>query len=57
MTIGDSYNDLGMLDSSFGYTVAMANAIKEVKECAKYRTDSNDEDGVGKAIERFVQIK
>jgi Cof subfamily protein (haloacid dehalogenase superfamily) len=57
MTIGDSYNDLGMLDKSFGYTVAMGNAIKEVRECAKYLTDSNDEDGVGEAIERFVQIK
>lgn len=56
MTIGDSYNDLGMLDERFGYTVAMGNAIEEVKEAAKYQTDTNDENGVGKAIERFVQI-
>lgn len=54
MTIGDSYNDLGMLSEAFGYTVAMGNAIEEVKTQAKYMTDTNDADGVGKAIERFV---
>lgn len=54
MTIGDSYNDLGMLGDTFGYTVAMGNAIDEVKQQAKYITDTNDADGVGKAIERFV---
>ncbi len=54
MTIGDSYNDLGMLGDMFGYTVAMGNAIDEVKQQAKYITDTNDADGVGKAIERFV---
>lgn len=54
MTIGDSYNDLGMLGDVFGYTVAMGNAIDEVKQQAKYITDTNDADGVGKAIERFV---
>lgn len=54
MTIGDSYNDLGMLSSLFGYTVAMGNAIEEVKAEAKYITDTNDDDGVAKAIERFI---
>lgn len=54
MTIGDSYNDLGMLSASFGYTIAMGNAIEEVKQQAKYMTDTNDADGVGKAIERFL---
>ncbi|MHC5229712.1 Cof-type HAD-IIB family hydrolase [Enterococcus sp. LJL99] len=54
MTIGDSYNDLGMLNSLFGYTVAMGNAIEEVKAEAKYITDTNDDDGVAKAIERFI---
>ena len=54
MTIGDSYNDLGMLSDSFGYTVAIGNAIEAVKAQAKYMTDTNDANGVGKAIVRFV---
>ncbi|MDT2598475.1 Cof-type HAD-IIB family hydrolase [Enterococcus hulanensis] len=54
MTIGDSYNDLGMLNDSFGFTIAMGNAIDEVKKQAKYITDTNDADGVGKAIEQFL---
>lgn len=54
MTIGDSYNDLGMLSSEFGYPVAMGNAIPEVKAQAKYLTESNNADGVGKAINRFI---
>lgn len=54
MTIGDSYNDLGMLSEDFGYTIAMGNAIDEVKAQAKYVTDTNDADGVSKAIRRFT---
>lgn len=54
MTIGDSYNDIGMLGKDFGYTVAMGNAIREVIEQAKYITSTNDEHGVAKAIERFI---
>lgn len=56
MTIGDSFNDLTMMEDSFGYSVAMGNAIPEVKTQAKYVTDTNDEDGVAKAIERFLSI-
>lgn len=57
MTIGDSFNDLTMMEDSFGYSVAMGNAIPEIKAKAKYVTDTNDEDGVAKAIERFLSIK
>ncbi|MFV0556944.1 MAG: Cof-type HAD-IIB family hydrolase [Lactovum sp.] len=57
MTIGDSYNDMTMLDSAFGYTVAMGNAIEEIKKIAKYVTDTNDNHGVGKAIKKFMKIK
>ncbi|MFQ7235714.1 MAG: HAD hydrolase family protein [Enterococcus hulanensis] len=32
----------------------MGNAIDEVKKQAKYITDTNDADGVGKAIEQFL---
>lgn len=54
MTLGDSFNDVSMFNSSFGYTVAMGNAIPEIKALAKYVTDTNDNDGVGKAILKFI---
>ena len=37
-----------------GMGVAMANAFDEVKKAANYITDSNEDDGVAKAIEKFV---
>ena len=53
MAMGDNENDLTMLEfAEFG--VAMANAIEEVKSAADYITLSNDEDGVGDAIRKFV---
>lgn len=54
MTIGDSYNDLTMLVEEFGYTVAMGNAIDEVKSTAKYVTKNNDENGVSYIIKKLV---
>lgn len=53
MTFGDAGNDLDMIVYA-GMGVAMANAFDEVKEAANYITDSNEEDGVAKAIEKFV---
>ena len=53
MAIGDSGNDLEMLRAA-GLSVAMGNASPEVKEKAKFITASNEEDGVARAIERFV---
>ena len=53
MACGDSYNDYGML-KAVGFAVAMGNAEDEVKAIADYITDTNDCDGVAKAIERFV---
>ena len=52
VAIGDGYNDLSMI-SYAGMGVAMANAKDEVKEAADYVTDSNDQDGVAKAIEKI----
>ncbi len=49
MILGDSFNDYSMFEI-FEETVAMKNAIPEVKEIAKYVTDSNDNLGVAKAI-------
>ena len=49
MILGDSFNDYSMFEI-FEETVAMKNAIPEVKAIAKYVTDTNDNLGVAKAI-------
>lgn len=53
MAIGDGYNDIEMLEYA-GLSIAMENANPRVKEQADYITDSNEQDGVAKAIERFI---
>ena len=53
MTFGDAGNDIHMIEYA-GMGVAMGNAFDEIKEVANYITDSNEEDGVAKAIEKFV---
>ena len=53
MAFGDGDNDIAML-REVGFGVAMENADEEVKAVADYVTGSNDEDGVAKAIARFV---
>lgn len=53
MAIGDNLNDLQMI-KEVGYGVAVHNAIKTLKQHARYITASNDEDGVAKAIEKFA---
>lgn len=53
MACGDSMNDYEMI-KAVGLGVAMANADEEIKMIADYITESNDEDGVAKAIERFA---
>ena len=39
-----------------GLSVAMDNALKEVKIACNDITDSNDEDGVRKYLERYFNI-
>lgn len=51
--IGDSENDFSMINYA-GLGVAMGNAAQLIKENANYITDTNDEDGVAKVIEKFV---
>ena len=51
--VGDSDNDLAML-RAVGCPVAMGNASDEVKAAAALVTDSNDRDGVAKAIDRLI---
>jgi Cof subfamily protein (haloacid dehalogenase superfamily) len=51
-TIGDGGNDVAMFAQS-GLGIAMGNASDEVKAQAHFVTDSNQEDGFAKAVERF----
>ena len=53
IAIGDSENDISMLQFA-GLGVAMGNGGEAIKKQADYITDSNDEDGVAKVIEKFV---
>lgn len=52
MSFGDNSNDLSMIEAA-GVGVAMANADPELREIADYVTDTNDDDGVAKALEHF----
>ena len=52
-TIGDMPNDVLMFKKS-GVSIAMSNASPEVKREATYVTDSNEQEGFAKAMERFI---
>lgn len=54
-TIGDMQNDLAMFGKS-GLSFAMGNATEDVKAQATYVTDTNDNDGFAKAIERIIAL-
>ncbi len=53
MAIGDANNDLAMIRVCPN-SVAMKNGFDEILKEAKYITDTNDLDGVGKAIQKIV---
>lgn len=53
IAIGDSYNDLSMIETA-GVGIAMGNAVEEVKNVADYITDTNENDGVAKAIYKYI---
>lgn len=55
LTIGDQNNDIDLVQSG-GIGVAMGNATQELKNCADYITDTVENDGFVKAIEKFVFI-
>lgn len=55
MVLGDSTNDFSMLSMDFGSTVAMGNAMPEVKEAAKYVTRTNQEGGVAYTIDCLLK--
>lgn len=50
---GDGYNDLSMVQFA-GLGVAMANATRELQDVADYITYSNEEDGVGHVVDKFI---
>ena len=52
-TIGDQPNDVLMFKKS-GFSIAMGNASDEVKRQASAVTDSYDDEGFAKAVERFL---
>lgn len=53
MAIGDQENDASMLKIA-GTSVAMGNAIPAIKTLADFTTDTNDQDGVAKAIQEYA---
>ena len=55
-TIGDMPNDVLMFRRS-GLSIAMGNASREVQAQADLVTDSYDDEGFAKAIERFVLLR
>ncbi len=54
IAIGDDVNDIEMI-SNAGIGIAMQNAFDEVKKVADYVTASRDENGVVKAIDKFLK--
>ncbi|MBR2526344.1 HAD family phosphatase [bacterium] len=54
LSIGDHNNDFELLTSG-GIKIAMGNATEELKKLADYVTDTVDNDGFVKAIEKFVK--
>lgn len=53
LAIGDDTNDLEMIRGA-GIGVAMGNAVDPVRDAADWVTKSHDDDGVARALERFV---
>lgn len=51
---GDGLNDLEVMES-VGLSVAMGNALEEVKEKASIITDSNNEDGIAKFLTKKLK--
>jgi Cof subfamily protein (haloacid dehalogenase superfamily) len=52
-TIGDQPNDVLMFKRS-GFSIAMGNASDQVKEQASVTTDTYNDEGFAKAMERFI---
>jgi hypothetical protein len=55
LTIGDQNNDIDLIQAG-GIGVAMGNGTPELRECADFITDTVQNDGFVKAVEKFVII-
>ncbi|KAB7671167.1 Cof-type HAD-IIB family hydrolase [Bacillus sp. B1-b2] len=53
IAMGDSYNDVAMIEFA-GLGVAMGNAPDDVKAISNYVTDTNNNDGVAKVVQKFI---
>ena len=53
LAFGDGENDIEMI-KEVGYGIAMENAGENLKKIADYICESNNNDGVGKYIEKYV---
>ena len=51
---GDGMNDVGMMKEA-KMSVAMGNAMSEVKKIANYETDTNINDGLAKFLENYFK--
>ena len=55
IAIGDNFNDKEMIEFA-GTGIAMGNAPGEIKAIANYVTDTNNKDGVSKALRKFMDL-
>lgn len=53
IVFGDDMNDLGLFKEA-GYSVAMGNAVPELKQIADETTANNDFDGVAIILEQYM---
>ncbi|WLD94150.1 Cof-type HAD-IIB family hydrolase [Alkalihalobacillus sp. AL-G] len=53
MAIGDNYNDVSMFELVH-HSVAMGNAVEDIKKLCSFTTKTNDESGVAHAIQTFL---
>lgn len=53
MAIGDGRRDYSMIQLA-GLGIAMGNAQESIKACADFVTDSNDNDGVAVAVQKYI---
>lgn len=53
MAFGDAENDISMFDS-VKYSIAMGNAMDTLKDKAYDVTDTNDQQGIAKALDKYI---
>ena len=54
MVFGDYHNDIEMMQEA-DFSFAMKNAHKDIKEIAKYTTESNNDFGVEKILQKLIE--